>query len=80
MWLCLPHAFSVQWENGTPTQGGVRCARWPWAILPCTFGAKNSAARFHAWIGVIAGSIFTVLGLLMTAIGIAAIIAYMKQR
>jgi hypothetical protein len=36
--------------------------------------------RVHAWIGVIAGSIFTVLGLGMTVVGIAAIIAYMKQR
>jgi hypothetical protein len=24
-------------------QGGASCARWPWAGLHCTFGAKGNA-------------------------------------
>jgi hypothetical protein len=28
-------------KNTTLTQGGARFARWPWADLRCTFGAKG---------------------------------------
>src|SRR5437588_775222 len=43
-----PHAFSVQSIGGWQfTQGGVSCARWPWADLPGTFGANRTNGRGH---------------------------------
>jgi hypothetical protein len=36
-----PHTFGVQLPIAALTQGGARCASWPWAILPSTFGAKT---------------------------------------
>jgi hypothetical protein len=59
----------------------------PIAALVCGIkGLRKAKAephvrgQVHAWIGVIAGSIFTVLGLLMTIVGIIGIISYLKQR
>src|SRR5262245_48567416 len=33
----------AEWIINDPSpQGGASCARWPWARLPCTFGAKGN--------------------------------------
>ena len=36
----LPHACSVPASVDLTTQGGASYARWPWAYLLCTFGAR----------------------------------------
>ncbi|MGE5195648.1 MAG: hypothetical protein ACM3U2_24405 [Deltaproteobacteria bacterium] len=70
------------------------CIPIPFILLPlpiCALvfgikGLKKAKAeprvrgQVHAWIGIIGGAIFTVLGLVMSVVGIFAIIAAINQK
>jgi hypothetical protein len=70
------------------------CIPLPFVLLPLPIaalvlgikGLRKAKAepqvkgQVHAWIGIIGGAIFTVLGLIMSIVGLVSIIAAMNQR
>ena|SRR5579863_2176113 len=61
----------------------------PLPIAAFVFGIKglkkakaepHVKGQVHAWIGIIGGAIFTILGLIMSGFGAFAIIAWMNQK